>query len=117
MVCCGGLWKVPWYAVEGFAAGGGAAMPRHVAKKGDNVPVETPGGKPRDRSKTEDAGPAQHCGKKTRGCRRRPEGQLFTELRAKDITALGDDPITAHPDRHTQNECPFHRPQLTLGNW
>ena len=33
MVCRGGPWKVPWYAVEDFAAGGATAMPRHVAKK------------------------------------------------------------------------------------
>ena len=37
MVCRGGLWKVPWYAVEGFAACGATAMPRHVTKKEHNV--------------------------------------------------------------------------------
>ena len=32
-----GSWEVAWCAVEGFAAGGAPAMPRHVAKKYNNI--------------------------------------------------------------------------------
>ena len=39
---CRGLpWTAPWYAVEGFAAGGASAMPRHFAKKNNNVHPKT----------------------------------------------------------------------------
>ena len=37
MVCRGGPWKVPWYAVEGFAAGGATEIPRHAAKRNNIV--------------------------------------------------------------------------------